>query len=109
MRGENGDPDPVNVLIVPKRSVAAHYTGGVDQFRADWMGGEDEHLFGFCSMGHYFDDLLAVLGECERAFGEELFGLDPGCEWLDVGGAIGSAYCWLKGTSPGKVADPLLL
>ena len=58
-------------LIIRKSSIENHYPGGITHFRQEWLPkkrkrlvvGEDEHLFGFYSMG----DLRPLIDKLDSA------------------------------------------
>jgi len=124
-----------NFFVARKASIEAKYSGGVEQFRTDWMKptrrqmrlqeqyGEDDHLIGFYSMGGYLAEVvekLKVHGLQHRsgdllidfACGDEASGFENGCDWLEVTdwdgqfeNRDGFRICWLKGSARGEIVE----
>lgn len=116
-----------NFFVVRKAGIERNYPGGMTRFRSEWIKssseseqpGEDEHLIGFCSMGNalgvVLDSLLASGLELKQndrvldiACGDELAGIDGSCDWLEVRKSEWTLdSCWLAGTEPGQLREPI--
>ena len=120
-----------NFLVIRKTAISEKYPGGIEQFRKDWLKprprraptGEDDHLFGFYSMGSYYQDVVDRLfevgildkdGTAHRsvARGDQIDGFYFDNDWLkldeyyeDVNGKSGFLLCSLVDHDLGEVVE----
>jgi len=118
-------------LIIRKSSIENQYPGGITQFRQEWIPkqrkrpvtGEDEHLFGFYSMGGGTSLLIEKLKSVgfsteetqpspDLVFGTVTTGLLAPCDWLQIeelaeplGGREPFMVCWLVGSKRGEIVE----
>ena len=99
-----------NTLLFAKTDISRYYTGGLQQFRTDWMTEpgeircEDTELVAYSSMGWYFTKLIERLEEqgVPWAAVSESSGLYRPCSWVAVEKSKNSLICWKKDTVPGE-------